>query len=498
MGAYTLTRIEAWALAWLLHLPVQPGSALADWLHSGPAPDTGLITSYTVFEKLSARDYYFGAQTEKPFPAGLLRALTLTSVNAATLTVVIRAGGKASLTRFAQAGDSIVQYGMDEYGMSLHDVMPMHQLAQDLLPRWFTAGVNENLRDDLPFGAFLLFKHACSLADWALMRSDLQSDAFLTSELLETFQKSAAWLDIFNAAGMRGVSTVADLPLSDLLDLLIERGYFKASGQHLTLGRTGNPLAQALSAGDSCTLTITLQTWEDLNTMCGVFLHGNQRLFLLEFSPAQIRICQLKSIQEGQQWIAALLDQGRQAHYVEYLIPIVRSDQPVQTVSVRSRPHALVAPSLPRSPETPTRTCSQCGSPISATARYCLNCGAQQLTHDVTISAPTVDSDRTVLYATPPTTAWLVVLDGPLAHQRFPLGETLRLGRQIDNDLALHDNQSSRHHAIIQRRGTRYQIIDLNSSNGTWVNGVRINGPTDLANGDTILVGNTRFTFHTA
>ncbi len=38
MTVYQLTYPEAWALATLLHLPVQPGSALADWLASAPTP----------------------------------------------------------------------------------------------------------------------------------------------------------------------------------------------------------------------------------------------------------------------------------------------------------------------------------------------------------------------------------------------------------------------------------------------------------------------------
>lgn len=91
--------------------------------------------------------------------------------------------------------------------------------------------------------------------------------------------------------------------------------------------------------------------------------------------------------------------------------------------------------------------------------------------------------------------AKLLALNGPLASQAFPLRESLRLGRERDNDIALPDQQASRHHAVIQLRDGRYWIADLNSRNGTLVNGSRITQPTALANDDTVQIGDTRFLF---
>lgn len=69
------------------------------------------------------------------------------------------------------------------------------------------------------------------------------------------------------------------------------------------------------------------------------------------------------------------------------------------------------------------------------------------------------------------------------------------IGRAPDNDLALADQFSSSHHAAILRRGEKCTIVDEGSKNGTFVNGIKIQQETELANGDEILVGMTRLIF---
>lgn len=93
-----------------------------------------------------------------------------------------------------------------------------------------------------------------------------------------------------------------------------------------------------------------------------------------------------------------------------------------------------------------------------------------------------------------PASVEIIVLSGELENQRFPVGDQLRLGREDDNDLTLPDKKASRHHAILQRQGAVYQIIDLNSGNGTYVNGKRIAQPTPLEEGDILLIGDTKLT----
>jgi pSer/pThr/pTyr-binding forkhead associated (FHA) protein len=49
--------------------------------------------------------------------------------------------------------------------------------------------------------------------------------------------------------------------------------------------------------------------------------------------------------------------------------------------------------------------------------------------------------------------------------------EELRLGRDSDNDFVLEDEGVSRHHAKIEKKENHFFIVDLDSANGTIVNG---------------------------
>ena len=57
----------------------------------------------------------------------------------------------------------------------------------------------------------------------------------------------------------------------------------------------------------------------------------------------------------------------------------------------------------------------------------------------------------------------------------------LRIGRAPDNDVVLDDLLVSRHHAELRRTGQRWQIVDLGTGNGTFVNGARVADAADRA-----------------
>jgi two-component system NtrC family sensor kinase len=91
--------------------------------------------------------------------------------------------------------------------------------------------------------------------------------------------------------------------------------------------------------------------------------------------------------------------------------------------------------------------------------------------------------------------ATLFVIRGVDQGSRFELeGPMLRLGRDASNAIQLHDTEVSRHHAEIRCLNNEYIILDLDSSNGTFVNGRRIQQQT-LQTGDQIQLGGTSILF---
>ena len=79
--------------------------------------------------------------------------------------------------------------------------------------------------------------------------------------------------------------------------------------------------------------------------------------------------------------------------------------------------------------------------------------------------------------------------------QRVPMsGSTVTIGRLQDCNIQLHDPNVSRHHAEVRPSGDGYVLADLGSTNGSRVNGMRV-GQHVLADGDEILIGNTKMRF---
>jgi|GEM_PF-3472124 len=74
-----------------------------------------------------------------------------------------------------------------------------------------------------------------------------------------------------------------------------------------------------------------------------------------------------------------------------------------------------------------------------------------------------------------------------LGEQRFPLEEdrTYRLGARGDNDIVIPQQDVSRHHAVITVSGGKLRLTDLDSKNGSFVNGVR-EASCELHGGDQI------------
>jgi hypothetical protein len=93
----------------------------------------------------------------------------------------------------------------------------------------------------------------------------------------------------------------------------------------------------------------------------------------------------------------------------------------------------------------------------------------------------------------------LVATMGTYAGSIFPLlGPSMDIGRDAGNPIPLpNDTNASRRHATVQITNGQVVLVDNGSSNGTYVNGVRIAGqtPQPLRSGDEVNIGNTRFRF---
>ncbi|MFQ5845260.1 MAG: FHA domain-containing protein, partial [Planctomycetota bacterium] len=84
--------------------------------------------------------------------------------------------------------------------------------------------------------------------------------------------------------------------------------------------------------------------------------------------------------------------------------------------------------------------------------------------------------------------AKIVITDGPGTGEEYGIDRAAILGRLPSNDIPLRDKKSSREHAKIYRQGKDFAIVDLNSSNGTFVNGRKVTKRI-LRDGDEISIG---------
>lgn len=91
----------------------------------------------------------------------------------------------------------------------------------------------------------------------------------------------------------------------------------------------------------------------------------------------------------------------------------------------------------------------------------------------------------------------LVRINDDYAGEEFSLSEQDNtIGRTDDNFILLSDSSISRNHAVIQRFGDLYSIRDLNSSNGTELNGNPVASENqELTSGDRIRFGSVEFLF---
>ena len=93
--------------------------------------------------------------------------------------------------------------------------------------------------------------------------------------------------------------------------------------------------------------------------------------------------------------------------------------------------------------------------------------------------------------------AWLIAERGGglTRDERFDLIGGLSIGRSKEADVQIEDRYASGIHARLFSREGRHWVEDMNSTNGTTLNGAALNGEAELVDGDTVQIGDTVFRF---
>ncbi|WP_018024147.1 oxoglutarate dehydrogenase inhibitor Odhl [Corynebacterium ulceribovis] len=108
-------------------------------------------------------------------------------------------------------------------------------------------------------------------------------------------------------------------------------------------------------------------------------------------------------------------------------------------------------------------------------------------------TAPTVSG----VEGLPEGSALLVVKRGPNAGSRFLLDQPVTsAGRHPDSDIFLDDVTVSRRHAEFRLNANEFEVVDVGSLNGTYVNREPKNSAV-LSNGDEVQIGKFRLVFLT-
>ncbi len=76
----------------------------------------------------------------------------------------------------------------------------------------------------------------------------------------------------------------------------------------------------------------------------------------------------------------------------------------------------------------------------------------------------------------------------------MPLGNgPLTIGRSNESNLIIRDDYTSTHHARLMLWNDRWVIQDLDSTNGTFINGEKVSVPTPVPANTTVTIGTTSF-----
>ena len=94
------------------------------------------------------------------------------------------------------------------------------------------------------------------------------------------------------------------------------------------------------------------------------------------------------------------------------------------------------------------------------------------------------------------TTEQVPSLIDPTGREHPLTGDTVTIGRAVENDIVITSKRVSREHARVQREGWHVVLEDLDSTNGTYLNDERLLSPTELRDQDRVAIGDVVLIFH--
>jgi FHA domain len=111
---------------------------------------------------------------------------------------------------------------------------------------------------------------------------------------------------------------------------------------------------------------------------------------------------------------------------------------------------------------------------------------ARMLVRDLRQAArePVTELGRLVVLASP--------AGEPVQGTSIGLDPITTLGRDVNNAIVVDDQFASAQHAVLTFRGRTWYVEDLKSTNGTFVNGIQVEGVSPLGFGDEIQLGQVR------
>ncbi len=145
----------------------------------------------------------------------------------------------------------------------------------------------------------------------------------------------------------------------------------------------------------------------------------------------------------------------------------------INEIAIESTPESEAEPLLEAQPEPPPEPIQEFQQPIAEVREFPLmeRYGAEPSQVEGALALKTENTDL----ESQAVVAKLIFTEGPLAGTEIPVqGYEMTMGRSKKADIYIPDDKLSRKHAKISRVGQGYRLIDLDSRNGTYVNGVRV------------------------